>query len=187
VRKVSIIPRGLALGVTFAAPESDRFNYLEPEVRAKIKVALGGRAAEEVVYGEMSTGAESDIQQLTELARQMVGRWGMSRQIGPIAVLPRDGTGPFVPGGSEASPHTQQLVDDEVRRIVDEAHQEVLKLLEQNRGKLDSLANALLEHETLDEEDAYAAAGVPRNATPSSESYSAAARSRVNETGEPAS
>jgi cell division protease FtsH len=180
VRKVSIIPRGLALGVTFAAPESDRFNYVEPEVRAKIKVALGGRAAEEVVYGESSTGAESDIQQLTELARQMVGRWGMSPAIGPIAVLPRDGTGPFLPSGAEASPDTQRLVDDEVRRIVDEAHQEVQKLLKENRDKLDSLANALLEHETLDEDDAYAAAGVERNAAPRADSYSAAARSRVD-------
>src|ERR671934_260551 len=122
VRKVSIIPRGLALGVTFAAPESDRFNYREPEVHAKIKVALGGRAAEEVVYGEASTGAESDIQQLTELARQMVGRWGMSEAIGPIAVLPRDGSGPLLPGVAEVSPATQKLVDDEVRRIVDQAH-----------------------------------------------------------------
>src|SRR5213078_3481236 len=78
VRKVSIIPRGMALGVTFAAPESDRFNYLEPEIEAKIKVALGGRAAEEIVFGDISTGAESDIEQLTGLARQMVGRWGMS-------------------------------------------------------------------------------------------------------------
>ena len=109
VRKVSIIPRGLALGVTFAAPETDRFNYREPEVRAKIKVALGGRAAEEVVYGETSTGAESDIQQLTGIARQMVGRWGMSPAIGPIAVLPRDGSGPFLPGAAETSPHTQEL------------------------------------------------------------------------------
>ena len=98
VRKVSIIPRGLALGVTFAAPESDRFNYRGPEVEAKIKVALGGRAAEEVVFGETSTGAESDIQQLTEIARQMVGRWGMSPAIGPVAVIPRDGAGP-VPAG----------------------------------------------------------------------------------------
>jgi cell division protease FtsH len=93
----------------------------------------------------------------------------------------RDGTGPFLPSGAEASADTQRLVDGEVRRIVDEAHQEVRKLLEQNRDKLDSLANALLEHETLDEEDAYAAAGVPRNAKPSSDSFAAAARSRVDE------
>ncbi len=162
VRKVSIIPRGLALGVTFAAPETDRFNYREPEVHARIKVALGGRAAEEVVFGEISTGAESDIQQLTEIARQMVGRWGMSDAIGPIAVIPRDGSGPLLPGVSEVSPETQKLVDQEVRRVVDAAHHDVLALLRENRDKLDSLAHALLEHETLDEEDAYAAAGVER-------------------------
>src|SRR3989454_538853 len=179
VRKVSIIPRGLALGVTFAAPDSDRFNYREPEAYAKIKVALGGRAAEEVVFSETSTGAESDIQQLTEIARQMVGRWGMSPAIGPVAVIPRDGTGPFLPGAAEVSPDTQRLVDNEVRRIVEESHQEVVALLQENRGRLDSLATALLEHETLDEEDAYAAAGVPRTATESAGSYSAAARSET--------
>ena len=162
VRKVSIIPRGLALGVTFAAPESDRFNYREPEVHARIKVALGGRAAEEVVFGEISTGAESDIQQLTEIARQMVGRWGMSDAIGPIAVIPRDGSGPLLPGVAEVSPETQKLVDQEVRRVVEAAHHDALSLLRENRDKLDSLAHALLEHETLDEDDAYAAAGVER-------------------------
>jgi cell division protease FtsH len=180
VRKVSIIPRGLALGVTFAAPESDRFNYREPEVHAKIKVALGGRAAEEVVYGETSTGAESDIQQLTEIARQMVGRWGMSEAIGPVAVLPRDGAGPLLPGVAEVSQETQRLIDEEVRRVVEAAHVEVTALLEQNRDKLDSLVNALLEHETLDEADAYAAAGVPRSAGKGAETYSAAARSRTD-------
>jgi cell division protease FtsH len=165
VRKVSIIPRGVALGVTFAAPESDRFNYREPEVSARIKVALGGRAAEEVVFGETSTGAESDIQQLTEIARQMVGRWGMSAAVGPVAVIPRDGVGPLLPGAAEVSPSTQRLVDVEVRRIVDELHQAAVTLLQRNRSKLDSLATALLEHETLDEEAAYAAAGVPRLAS----------------------
>jgi cell division protease FtsH len=181
VRKVSIIPRGLALGVTFAAPESDRFNYREPEVYAKIKVALGGRAAEEVVFGETSTGAESDIQQLTEIARQMVGRWGMSEAVGPVAVIPRDGAGPFLPGVAEISQDTQKLVDSEVRRIVDESHREVVALLEENRHRLDSLVKALLEHETLDEDDAYAAAGVERTTDAVSGSYSAAARSRVEQ------
>ena len=179
VRKVSIIPRGVALGVTFAAPDSDRFNYSEPEIQAKIKVALGGRAAEEVVFGEISTGAESDIQQLTEIARQMVGRWGMSKAIGPVAVIPRDGSGPLLPGVSDVAPETQRLVDEEVRRVVEEAHQGVLMLLRDNRDKLDSLANALLEHETLDEDDAYAAAGVPRESSASGDGYAAAARSRV--------
>jgi cell division protease FtsH len=179
VRKVSIIPRGLALGVTFSAPESDRFNYREPEVMAKIKVALGGRAAEEVVFGETSTGAESDIQQLTEIARQMVGRWGMSSAIGPVAVLPRDGSGPFLPGVAEVSQETQKLIDDEVRRIVESSHKEVVTLLQDNREKLDSLAGALLEHETLDEDDAYAAAGVEHSGPVAADSYSAAARTRT--------
>jgi cell division protease FtsH len=176
VRKVSIIPRDRSLGVTFAAPDSDRFNYSEPELRAKIKVALGGRAAEEVVFGVASTGAESDIQQLTNLARQMVGRFGMSEAVGPIAVLPRDGEGPLFPGASDVSPETQKLVDTEVRRIVDDAHREVHALLERNRDKLDGIAAALLDHETLDEDDAYAAAGVARLPAPPDASYAAAAR-----------
>jgi cell division protease FtsH len=179
VRKVSIIPRGMALGVTFSAPDADRFNYLEPEIRAKIKVALGGRAAEEVVFGEISTGAESDIEQLTGLARQMVGRWGMSAALGPISAIPRDGPGPFLPGAAEVSPETQKLLDDEVRRIVAEAHNEVVALLRENRARLDALASALLAHETLDEEDAYAAARVTRPEATPAEELAAAARSRT--------
>jgi cell division protease FtsH len=165
VRKISIIPRGVSLGVTFSAPEADRYSYQEQELRARIKVALGGRAADEVVYGGPTTGAESDIQQLTEIARQMVGRWGMSRAVGPLAVIPADGRGPFFPGAGEVSEHTQRLIDDEIRRIVEEAHDEVVTLLRDNRSKLDSLAQALLEHETLDEDEAYSAAGVARAAT----------------------
>jgi cell division protease FtsH len=176
VRKVSIIPRGMALGVTFSAPDADRFNYLEPEILAKIKSALGGRAAEEVVFGEISTGAESDLEQLTALARQMVGRWGMSDSVGPVSVIPRDGSGPFVPGAADASPETQKLVDDEVRRIVAEAHDQVVTLLTENRAKLDALASALLEHETLDEDDVYAAAGVTRSQPGLAGELAAAAR-----------
>jgi cell division protease FtsH len=177
VRKVSIIPRGVALGVTFSAPESDRFNYLEGEVIAKIKVALGGRSAEEVVFGDISTGAESDFEQLTELARRMVGRWGMSSTIGPLALLPRDGTaGPFA-GGPDLSPDTQKLIDDEIRRVVIDAHGEVVTLLQENRARLDDLAQALLQHETLDEDDAYAAAGVTPPETVPTEAYAKAARS----------
>jgi cell division protease FtsH len=161
VRKVSIIPRGQALGVTFSAPDSDRFNYERDELDAKIKVALGGRAAEELVYSQPSTGAESDLQQLTEIARQMVGRWGMSDRIGPVSVLPRPGTGPLLPGVSEASQSSLVLVDDEVRRIVEESHTDVLALLRENRWRLDALASALLKYETLDESTAYAAAGLP--------------------------
>jgi cell division protease FtsH len=177
VRKISIIPRGLALGVTFSAPDADRFNYSEQELRAKIKVALGGRAAEEIVFGDLTTGAESDIQQLTQIARQMVGRWGMSAAIGTIAVLPRDGQGPLLPGAAEVSQETQRIIDEEVRRLVTEAHEEVAALLRENRSRLDSLANALLEHETLDQADAYAAAGIEAQPAATSDRHAVAAQS----------
>ncbi len=162
VRKVSIIPRGMALGVTLSAPDEDPFNYDLQALLAKIDVALGGRVAEELVFRTITTGAESDIQQLTRLARAMVGRWGMSDRIGPVAVLPSDSYGPLLPGASEVSETTQRIVDDEVRRIAEEAHMRVQRLLAEHRPQLDSMVEALLEHETLDEPDAYAAAGVPR-------------------------
>jgi cell division protease FtsH len=164
VRKVSIIPRGMALGVTLSAPDADRVSYSREELDAQIRVALGGRAAEEVVFGKITTGAESDIQQLTQIARQMVGRWGMSDKVGPVAVLPSEGSGPLLPGISETSPQTQWLIDQEVRRLVDEAHEEVTSLLSEHRDQLDSLTRALLAAETLDAIDAYAAAGVPMRA-----------------------
>ncbi len=163
VRKVSIIPRGMALGVTFSAPDADRFNFDERHLLAQIKVALGGRVAEEVVFGDLTTGAESDIQQLTRIARGMVGRWGMSRAVGPIAVLPADGQGPLLPGVSETSEQTQQLVDEEVRRIVETAHEEATVTLSAHRANLDALVAALLDHETLDQYEAYDAAGLPQN------------------------
>jgi cell division protease FtsH len=161
VRKVSIIPRGMALGVTLSTPDSDRVSYSLEELQAKIRVALAGRVAEEVVYGKITTGAESDIQQLTQIARQMVGRWGMSEAIGPIAVLPEEGQGAFLPGVSETSQETQRVVDEEVRTLVENAHHEVTRLLEEHRDQLEGLAQALLKAETLDAPDAYAAAGVP--------------------------
>jgi cell division protease FtsH len=160
VRKISIIPRGQALGVTLATPESDRFNYSREDLIAQIKVALGGRAAEKVVFDNLSTGAESDIQNLTQTARGMVGRWGMSDAIGPIAVTDGRQDGPLLPGTVPASPLTQQLVDEEVRKIVDGAEQDVISLLERERARLDDLAHALLERETLDQPEAYEVAGV---------------------------
>jgi cell division protease FtsH len=161
VRKVSIIPRGLALGVTLSTPEDDRFSYEEAHLRAVIKVALGGRAAEELVYGVLTTSAESDLQQLTAIATQMVGRWGMSPAIGPVTVIAQDGRGPFLPGAAAPSQRTQELVDQEVRRIVDDSYDEVMGLLTEHRERLEALAAALLEKETLDGADAYAAAGLP--------------------------
>ncbi len=165
VRKVSIIPRGLALGVTLSTPEDDRFNYSEQELRAKIRVSLGGRVAEELVFGEPTTGAESDIQQVTRIARGMVERWGMSEKVGFLTVAPQDGQSMLLPGAEPVSEATQELIDAEVRRIVDEEQEATERLLGTNRERLDSLAEALLERETLDEADAYAAAGIERHAT----------------------
>ena len=169
VRKVSIIPRGMALGVTLSTPDTDRVSYSLEDLQGKIRVALGGRVAEELIYDTLTTGAESDIQQLTHIARQMVGRWGMSPAIGPIAVLPAEDHGPFLPGASETSPETQRLVDQEVRRMVESAHEDVTRLLDEHREQLESLTRALLSDETLDGADAYAAAGVPMPPAPESQ------------------
>jgi cell division protease FtsH len=156
VRKISIIPRGMSLGVTLAAPDVDRFNYSERELLAKIEFALGGRAAEELVFGDLTTGAEGDIKQVTDLARHMVGRWGMSRQIGMIAMPEGAGPGEHIP-----SERMREAFDAETQRIVSIAYARVEELLRENRDALESLVQALLEHETLDEAAAYAAAGMP--------------------------
>jgi cell division protease FtsH len=160
VREVSIIPRGQALGVTLSTPDSDRVSYSRDELDAQIKVALGGRAAEEVVFSQITTGAESDIDHLTQIARQMVGRWGMSDKLGPITLLPGDGA--QAPGApSDLSPQTQWIIDQEVQQLVETAHRDVTRLLSDHRPQLDSLTAALLKAETLDAAGAYAAAGVP--------------------------
>jgi cell division protease FtsH len=159
VRKVSIIPRGVALGVTFSAPDADRFNYTSENLAAMIRVALGGRVAEEIAFGDVTTGAENDIAQVTRLSRLMVGRWGMSEKVGLVTILADDER----PGDPDQfALHTRELVDEESRRIVEEGLSDVRVLLRQHRGRLDSLATALLDRETLDEFDAYAAADVSR-------------------------
>jgi cell division protease FtsH len=161
VRKISIIPRGQALGVTLSTPDTDRTGYSRDELIAKIKVSLGGRGAEKVIYGEITTGAESDIQQLTKIARGMVARWGMSDTLGALAIGEgREDGGQMLPGGSAVSQATQEKVDLEAQRIVDEAERDVIALLERERPRLDALAHALLEHETLDQPDAYRVADV---------------------------
>jgi cell division protease FtsH len=165
VRKVSIIPRGQALGVTFQSPQTDRYGYSAKYLRGRIVGALGGRAAEDIVYGDMTTGAESDLEQVTRIARQMVGRWGMSQAIGPVSVLPPPGQEtPF--GLDGVAPATKQLVDEEVRRIVDECYAEAVATLREHREQLDRLAHTLLQQETLDEDEAYAAAGIRRDTAP---------------------
>jgi cell division protease FtsH len=176
VRKVSIIPRGQALGVTLSTPETDRYSYTREELTAKIKVALGGRVAEQLVYGDVTTGAESDIQNLTKIARGMVARWGMSKEIGPMAIAEGPQDGFLLPGAPPASSATQQRVDEEARRIIDEAEDEVSSLLERERHRLDALAQALLERETLDQADAYRLAGAEAPALDPEEEAKAAAQ-----------
>ena len=165
VRKVSIIPRGRALGVTFQAPAVDRYGHSVTYLRGRIVGALGGRAAEEVVYRDVTTGAESDLDQVTSIARQMVGRWGMSAAVGPLTVLPPPGQESPL-GLDGVAPATRELVDSEVRRIVEECHDEAVATLRAHREQLDRLARALMAKETLDEDEAYAAAGVARDEAP---------------------
>ena len=157
LRKVTIIPRGAALGVTLASPDSDRFNYKDSELNAMLRVLLAGRAAEQLVFGELTSGAESDLDQLTTIARYMVGRWGMSASVGMISALDRD-------THANAAPETLARIDAEVRRIAEEAYDDIVSLLRDERDRLDALAEALLVHETLDADDAYAAAGLVRPA-----------------------
>jgi cell division protease FtsH len=157
VRKVSIIPRGRALGVTFSSPDNDRISYDRAALDARIDVALGGRVAEELVFDNVTTGAESDIEQVTGIARAMVGRWGMSPEIGFVAVLPSDASA-FSP--LEISEASRRAVDEAVKRLVDAAHDRVSRLLDDERDRLDSLATTLLDRETLDQDDVYRAAGM---------------------------
>jgi cell division protease FtsH len=161
VRKVTIIPRGRALGVTFQSPEADRYAYDADYLHGRLVGMLGGRAAEEIVLGVISTGSENDMVQATQIARSMVGRWGMSERIGPVAVFDEQLRNSF--GQPEVSDATIRLVDDEVRRFLDEAYAEAVRLLTEHRAQLDALAAALLDKETLDEADAYAVAGIPRS------------------------
>jgi cell division protease FtsH len=168
VNRVTIIPRGQALGVTYQRPEEDRYNYPEEYLRARIVGALGGRAAEEVVYGTRTTGAENDIDQATDLARRMVTRWGMSDELDMVALAPRES--PFLGGGAPGgwdgqkpySEETARKIDAEVQRIIRGSHDQARRLLSEHRGELDALARVLLERETLDEEEILAVTGLTR-------------------------
>jgi cell division protease FtsH len=151
VHRVSIVPRGMALGATWQLPVDDRTSYAEDYLRARITCALGGRAAEKIVYGVATTGAENDLQQVTEIARRMVLRWGMSETLGPISfVAPQDDGLPAAFQQQPYSEATAVTIDAEVRRIVEESHREADRLLAGHRHELDALANALLIAESLD-------------------------------------
>ena len=157
VNRVTIVPRGQALGVTYQRPDSDRYNYPEAYLRARIVGMLGGRAAEEIVYGTKTTGAESDIEQATGLARQMVTRWGMSERLGLVQLAPRDN--PYLSGPNgyagvrQFSEQTAQTIDAEVLKIIGESYDQAKRLLSAHRKQLDALAEALVARETLNEQE----------------------------------
>ena len=133
VHRVSIVPRGQALGVTYQRPDSDRYNFPESYLKARIVGMLGGRAAEEIVYGTRTTGAENDIEQASQLARNMVTRWGMSDRLGMVQLAPRENPYLQTPIASDGtrpvSEATAREIDNEVRRIIEESHAEATRLL----------------------------------------------------------
>jgi cell division protease FtsH len=165
VNRVTIVPHGQALGVTYQRPDSERYNYPEAYLRARIIGMLGGRAAEEIVYGTKTTGAESDIDQATDLARRMVTRWGMSDRVGLVQLAPRDnpylrGSGGYA-GEKPFSEATAEAIDGEVRKIIAESHDEATRLLIAHRKQLDALAQALVARETLNEQEILDVTGLP--------------------------
>jgi cell division protease FtsH len=156
VHKVSIIPRGRALGVTQLLPEEDRLNVGEKELYADLIVYLGGRSAEKIVFNELSAGAENDLNRATLIARRMVTHWGMSERLGPVAFRDSEDH-PFL-GKEMAEPrryseHTAQVIDEEIMRLLNEAGETAVAMLTEHRDQLDKLAKALEEAETLDEKE----------------------------------
>jgi cell division protease FtsH len=151
--------------VTYQRPDSDRYNYPEAYLRARIVGMLGGRAAEEIVYGTKTTGAESDIEQATGLARRMVTRWGMSERLGLVQLAPREN--PYLngvngyAGAKPFSEETAEVIDAEVRRIIGESYAEATRLLRAHRTQLDALVAALLSRETLNEQEILQVTGLP--------------------------
>jgi len=153
LHRVTIVPRGMALGATWQVPVDDKTSYREDYLRARIVTALGGRASEQLVYGVLTSGAENDLRQVTEIARHMVLRWGMSERLGPVSFAATSDEG--LPPGLRTQPYSEavsEIIDAEVRRIVEECHETAIRLLTANRGPLDRLAHALLEKESLDQD-----------------------------------
>ena len=153
VTKVTIVPRGQALGVTMSTPLDDRYNYSKEYLLSQIVYALGGRAAEQVAIGHITTGAENDLQRVTAIARQMVTRWGMSERVGTISFSER--ASPFTMGGDTGAPSdysetTAELIDEEVERIVNASYARAIELMTTHRATLDRIAQELRKHETID-------------------------------------
>jgi cell division protease FtsH len=153
VLKVTIVPRGQALGITAQLPDDDRRNYSKAYLTARMLVLLGGRVAEEVAIGEITTGAANDLQRVTDLARRMVSQFGMSDAIGPLN-FGEDETQPFlgysISQGRQYSDETAAQIDQEIRRLVEAAHEETRALVLAHRDKLDRLAEELMNSEVVD-------------------------------------
>lgn len=157
VTRVSIIPRGFAaLGYTLQTPKEDKYLITKSEILDRIKVMLGGRAAEEIVFDEISTGAQNDLQKATEFARSMVIEYGMSERLGLISIPDTDG-GPYLQkkfyGGPSVSSETGREIELEIKGILDRLYRETIGILRQNKSKLEDLAEALLEKETLEKQE----------------------------------
>jgi len=153
VHKVTIIPRGRALGVTMQLPEQDRYSMDREQLQQSISVLFGGRIAEEIFMGQMTTGASNDFERATEMARRMVTQWGMSEKLGPMVYGENEGEvflGRSITTHKNVSEATMQQVDAEIRRIIDQQYQLARKLIEDNRDKVETMAKALLEWETID-------------------------------------
>lgn len=164
VNRVTIVPRGQALGVTYQRPDKDRYNYPEAYLHGRMIGMLGGRSAEELIFGDKTTGAENDIEQATMIARNMVTRWGMSDKLGLVELTPRQN--PYLSNGGFSgsnpfSEETSKIIDEEVLRILKQAHEEALNLLKKYRKELDALASALMKQETLDEHEILKVTGLP--------------------------
>lgn len=156
VHKVTIIPRGRALGVTQLVPEEERYNMGERRLHSHLAFAMGGRAAEKLVFNEYSAGAESDLKQATQTARRMVGHWGMSDRVGPVAF--RQGEehpflGKEMHENREFSEETARIIDEEVQRFLREAERDAIEMLKQNRDKLDAIVHELMEKEAISKEE----------------------------------
>ena len=168
LHKVTIIPRGRALGVTQLVPEEDRMNIGESDLHNRLAFILAGRAAEKLVFGEYSAGAENDLMQATRMARKMVSNWGMSERVGPLACQTAN-EHPFlgrdVYEQRDFSEHTAQVIDEEVTRILGEAADRADHLLAENRDKLDTLSAELESREMLDDSEVAEVIGpaVPRS------------------------
>jgi cell division protease FtsH len=153
VHKVTIIPRGRALGVTMQLPQEDRYSMDREQILQNISVLFGGRIAEEIFMGQMTTGASNDFERATEMARQMVTQWGMSDELGPMIYGENEGEiflGRSITTHKNLSEQTMQKVDTAIRKIIDERYAIARKLIEENRDKVELMAQTLLEWETID-------------------------------------